>query len=208
REIQDPGNGIPGLPQDIAAKDVGGAESRPQPGDNLGHQRKIVATRGQGRAINRSGGSAFYYRKRIAVGLNTWYFSNAFEDPSLISPARTAACHHQTQHVFHLPTSCDRRCENPRRSNSSRQLRLICRFRRAALPWPRAFGTLSPTVLRARTAPPWKSCRHRHRPGWIFGLRSLCLRCPPCSAASATLYDARRRTVRAAAKSPGIRPPL
>ena len=82
-----------------------GPEARPEARQNLGHQCKIVATCGEGRTIDRSRGSATDDRKRIAVSLNTWDFSNAFEDPSLISPASTAACHHQTQRVFHLPTS-------------------------------------------------------------------------------------------------------
>jgi hypothetical protein len=62
-------------------------------GENFGGQSKIVATDGQGRTIDRSGGSTSYYGKRIAVGLDPLYLANALQNAGLISPASTASCH-------------------------------------------------------------------------------------------------------------------
>src|SRR5271157_2574989 len=86
---------------------------------------------------------------------------------------------------------------NLRTVNRSRRLctatpRLQPSFVQPASPRRWVAGGPSATALHARTAPPWKSCRHQHRPRSSAGLRSPCLRCPLCSAACATPYDARR----------------
>jgi len=51
-EIRDPSDGIPGLRQNIAAKDVGGPEARPKAGQDLGCGNKIVATCGEARTVD------------------------------------------------------------------------------------------------------------------------------------------------------------
>src|SRR5271167_3279367 len=104
-EVHDPGNGVAGLRQDIAAEDVGGLEVRPQTGQNLGRQGKVAASHGQASAIDRSRGSTTDDGKRIAQVFDAWYLPDALEDPGLISAACPAAGHHQPQRVAHGPTS-------------------------------------------------------------------------------------------------------
>ncbi len=54
---------------------------------------KVVASRGKGGAVDRSGGCASNDGKRIAVGLNAAYLPNALKDARLIGSTGAAARH-------------------------------------------------------------------------------------------------------------------
>jgi len=85
--------------------------------------------------------------------------------------------------VTRLGKVCRRSGSNRASCRSLRNLvalRLVKRPRpdlvlvQSASPRQQAAGDPSLTAPRVRTTPPWKSCRHRHRPRSTFGWRSLC----------------------------------
>src|ERR1019366_4452797 len=99
REVHYPGKRITDLRQAITAKDIRRGEAGPKLRKPPGSQGEIVATRGSGTTVNRSGGGASYYRKGVALGFNPLDFANALENAGLISAASASARHHQANHI-------------------------------------------------------------------------------------------------------------
>jgi hypothetical protein len=90
-----------GLRQTVTAKHIRGPDRRPEPRQGPGHPGEVVATGGQSRTIDGARGGAPDNRKRIALRLNPFDLTYAFENAGLIGAAGAPARHHQTESVFH-----------------------------------------------------------------------------------------------------------
>jgi len=97
----------------IAMKDIGRFEIVPYASEHPRRQGKIIATGSQGTAIDRSRGSASDQRKRIAMSLNPFDLTNAFQDTGLIGAPGATSRHYQTDRILHLLPSQVRRCAQP-----------------------------------------------------------------------------------------------
>src|ERR1022692_5255756 len=92
-EIHDPGKRIAGLGKGITAENIGGSQLRPELGEDLGGDGKLVTTNRQSASVDRSCGRASYDRERIGVGLHAFQLTDALENARLIGASSPTSCH-------------------------------------------------------------------------------------------------------------------
>jgi hypothetical protein len=83
-------------------EDVGRFEVPPQMDERLRGRKEIVASGGQGSAIDRAGRGSSDEGKGIAVGRNLFQFAHAQQNAGLTGASGATARNHQANPVFHL----------------------------------------------------------------------------------------------------------